>query len=261
MASHRSQSLASIDGCAITSPNLEGAVRAIISRAKSGEAFTVFTLNLDHLVKLRRNPAFREAYSNADIITADGAPVAWLARFQNNTIERTTGADLLMPLTDAAAEARLPIFLFGSTADVMTRAARDLGERTDGLIDIAGTLAPSASFDPSGDEADMAIEAIRRSGAKLAFIALGAPKQELFAERARKSGLQCAFVCIGAALDFIAGAQIRAPESLRNNGMEWLWRLATNPRRLARRYAECAGILFDLVVLAPLRGRTARTRS
>ena len=261
MASHHLPSLAKIDGCGINTADLESAIRTIIARAKSGEPFTVFTLNLDHVVKLRRNAAFRNAYANAGVVTADGAPVAWLARFQNAKIQRATGADLLMPLAEAAAEARLPVFLFGSSADVMARAGRDLGERTEGLIDIVGTMAPSDSFDPNGSEADAALLRIQESGAKLVFVALGAPKQELFAERARSLGINCGFICIGAALDFIAGAQVRAPETMRNNGLEWLWRLATNPRRLARRYAECAGVLFDLVIVAPLRQRAMKLRA
>ncbi|MCB1483846.1 MAG: WecB/TagA/CpsF family glycosyltransferase [Hyphomicrobiaceae bacterium] len=252
--------LASVDGRGINCPTLERAVSDTIDRAKAGEAFTVFTLNLDHLVKMRRNPLFSAAYANAGIVTADGAPVAWLARAQNSGIERTTGADLVIPLADAAAHERLPVFLFGTSAEVMARAGRDLNERTDGLIDIAGTLAPSSNFDPEGPEADAAIETIRRSGAKLVFVALGAPKQEIFAERARQAGLESGLVCIGAALDFIAGTQIRAPQAMRDNGLEWIWRLATNPRRLFMRYAQCGSLFLDLILLAPLRQRATRLR-
>ena len=253
--------LARVDGWSITTPDLPSAIHDILATAKKAVPFTVFTLNLDHLVKLRRNSAFRNAYAHASIVTADGAPVAWLARSQHENIERTTGADLMVPLAEAAAEARLPVFLFGSSAAVMARAGRDLGERTDGLIDIAGTLAPSETFDPEGPEADDAIEAISRSGAKICFIALGAPKQEIFAERARSKGVNCGFVCIGASLDFLAGAQVRAPEFMRQNGLEWVWRLSTNPRRLARRYAECALLFFDLIVIAPVKSRMIRAKA
>ena len=261
MVSARHSALATVDGQAITSPNLETAIRTIVAKAKAVDAFTVFTLNLDHLVKLRRSAEFRAAYANADIVTADGAPVAWLARLQNTRIERATGADLLIPLAEAAADAHLPVFLFGTSADVMARAGRDLSERTGGVLAIAGTMAPSNAFDPAGAEADEAIERIRASGARLVFVALGAPKQELFSERARAKGLACGFVCIGAALDFIAGTQVRAPESMRSNGLEWAWRLATNPRRLARRYAECAALMIGLLIAEPLRTRTARGRA
>lgn len=252
--------LARIDGWGITAPNLQAALSDIVARAKDGTPFTVFTMNLDHLVKLRRSGDFRHAYRNANIVTADGAPVAWLARWQDRSIVRATGADLILPLADAAAEARLPVFLFGTSASVMARAGRELSDRTDGLIDIAGTLAPSAVFDPQGAEADAAIEKIKASGAKLCFVALGAPKQEIFAERAREKGVACGFICIGAAIDFIAKEQIRAPEAMRNSGLEWLWRLASNPRRFAKRYADCAAVLFDLTVVAPMRARWPRTR-
>ncbi len=256
--SHSSDAaLARIDGWAITSANLQDAIDSIIAKAKAGDAFTVLTMNLDHLVKLRRHAGFRDAYTKADIVTADGAPVAWLARLQNASIERATGADLVLPLAEAAAQSRLPVFLFGTSAAVMARAGRELGHHTDGRIDIAGTLAPSAAFDPQGAEADAAIETIRNSGAKLCYVALGAPKQEVFAERARAKGVPCGFLCIGAGIDFIAKEQVRAPESVRNSGFEWLWRLASNPRRFARRYAECAAVFFDLTIIEPLRSRIA----
>lgn len=261
MASSKHLSSVTVDGQTINCPDMDSALRAIIHRAKSGDGFTVFTLNLDHLVKLRRSADFREAYANAGVVTADGAPVAWLARLQNPSIHRTTGADLLVPLAEAAAEARLPVFLFGTSSDVMARAGRELAGRTEDLLDIAGTLAPSAAFDPKGPEADQAIARIKASGAKLVFVALGAPKQEIFAERARAAGLKCGFICIGAALDFLAGTQIRAPEAMRNSGFEWLWRLSTNPKRFIRRYAECAGLMVDLLVVAPLRERSARPRA
>lgn len=260
MASVPASVLARIDGWGINTPDLDSALANIVASAKAAKPFTVFTMNLDHLVKLRRSAEFREAYASADIVTADGAPVAWLARWQDVSVQRATGADLILPLADAAAHAALPVFLFGTSAPVMARAGRELSERTDGLIDIAGTLAPSASFDPAGPEADAAIERIRASGARLCFVALGAPKQEIFAQRAREKGVPCGFVCIGAAIDFIAKEQIRAPQTLRNSGLEWVWRLATNPRRFARRYAECAAVFFDLTINELLRSKIARVR-
>jgi exopolysaccharide biosynthesis WecB/TagA/CpsF family protein len=251
--------LAHIDGWGINTPNLDVAIRSAIAEAGAAKAFTLFTLNLDHLAKLKDNEKFREAYRNADLVTADGAPVAWLARWQDPNIERATGADMLMPLLNAASDARLPVFLFGSSADVLTTAARELGDHTDGLLDIVGTLAPSQFFDPEGPEADLAIATMAKSGARLCFVALGAPKQEIFAERARASGLTCGMICVGAAVDFLAGAQIRAPLILRKTGLEWIWRLATNPRRFTKRYTECA-IVFGEILLAPLRERFARAR-
>lgn len=233
------------------------ALDAVLARLEERRAFTMFTLNLDHVVKLRRDASFRDAYRDASIVTADGAPVVWLSRRQGADISRTTGADLVLPLIDEAARQQIPIFLFGSSSGTLAKAARAFVDRSNGLIDIAGTDAPSSDFDPNGREADAAIARIAASGARIAFIALGAPKQEIFAARAKAQGVRCGFVCIGAALDFIAGEQIRAPKTMQNSGTEWLWRLATNPRRLAGRYANCAVLLADLALVKPLRSRLA----
>ncbi|MEQ1672569.1 MAG: WecB/TagA/CpsF family glycosyltransferase [Hyphomicrobium sp.] len=245
---------------AITSPTLHAAIGDALALAKSGTPSAVFTLNLDHVVKLQRDAGFRDAYNHADVVTADGWPIAWIARMQDPQVKRATGADLFLPLVDAAAENHLPIFLFGTSPGVMARVGDELSLRTEGTIDIAGTLSPSLNFDPQGPEADAAIEKIRRTGAKFCFVALGAPKQEVFAMYARKQGLACCMVCIGAALDFVAGEQIRAPKVMRDNGMEWAWRLATNPRRLAKRYAESAIMFAYLLATEPLRHRVAKSR-
>lgn len=251
--------LARVDGWGITAPNLDAAVAAITEKARDGKAFSVFTLNLDHLAKLRTNEAFRNAYRNADVVTADGWPVAWLARWQNRSIERATGADMLMPLLDAATNDGLPVFFFGASPETLDKAAKKLDEHSDGLLKIAGMLAPSIKFDPGGAEADAAIAKIAASEARLCIVALGAPKQEIFAQRAREKGLSCGMLCVGAAIDFVAGSQVRAPGCLRRSGLEWLWRLATNPRRFAWRYAQCALLLGD-ILLTPIRTPAARER-
>lgn len=253
--------LATVDGWPINMPNMASTVSAIVAAAKRGEGFTVFTLNLDHLVKLRSLAPFRMAYRSARFVTADGEPVARLAARQDSRIERTTGADLVIPLSKAAAGNGLPVFLFGSTPDTLARAGLDLAERSGGDLDIAGTLAPSQDFDPEGPEADAALERIAQSGARLCYVALGAPKQEVFAAYAQRRGVNVGFVCIGAALDFLSGQQIRAPETMQKLGLEWLWRLSTSPRRLAKRYMMCALVLADITIMSPIRHAMSGVRS
>ena len=111
---------------------------------------------------------------------------------------------------------------------------------------ITAKIAPPMGFDPYGPEADKALEALRASNAQLVFLALGAPKQEIFAARAQRSLPNVGFLSIGAGLDFIAGTQTRAPRWFRQRAMEWLWRALTDPRRLAKRYARCALLLPGL---------------
>jgi exopolysaccharide biosynthesis WecB/TagA/CpsF family protein len=239
--------LARIDGQSINIATLDQAVEAAVSRARAGRGFRFFTLNLDHLVKRREDARFRAAYREAELISADGAPVAWLARRQTSGIRRTTGADLVEPLSRAAAEAGIPIALYGSTLEALQRAAEHLARLAPGLA-IAHLEAPPFGFDPTSKEAEAAAERIAASGARIVFVALGAPKQEFFASHVsgRMPGL--GLVCIGAALDFLAGTQTRAPVLLQRTGLEWLWRLAGNPARFAARYAKCVAVLFSLVL-------------
>lgn len=251
------QNLTSIDGWPISIPTLGVAVAAIAAYAEAGRSFTAFTLNLDHLVKLRRDARFRDAYRTASMVTADGAPIVWLSRLQGADVSRATGADLVVPLMAEAASRRLPVYLFGTTGQVLAKAGQQLAARSGGTLDIVGTDAPGHGFDPTSPEADAAIKRIADSGARIALIALGAPKQEIFAARAQSQGVKCGFVCVGAALDFLVGAQVRAPRFMQTTGTEWLWRLATNPWRLTARYIQCAMVLVDLAVVQPLRHRLA----
>jgi exopolysaccharide biosynthesis WecB/TagA/CpsF family protein len=253
----RAQAL--VDGWGINVATLSDAVSAIIAAARDSQAFTVFTLNLDHLVKLRTSAAFRAAYASATFVTADGAPVARLARRQSPMIERTTGADLVLPLAAAAAKAKVPVYLFGTSPTALAEAGRELSDYCDGALAIAGSSAPPMNFDPNSVESDAEIDRIAATGARLCFVALGAPKQELFAARALARGVPVGFVCIGAGLDFLAGEQVRAPHFMQSTGLEWIWRLALNPRRLAARYASCAVLLAKIALIEPLFGsRNAR---
>ena len=245
--------LAIVDGWPIHLANAQDSLETLIAAAERGEGFMFAPLNLDLLVKLRHDAAFVDAMRKARFVIADGAPVAVLARRQNPRIERTTGADLVLPLVEACAARGLPIYLLGSTPEVLDTVSRRLVEHCGGRLRIVGTGSPMLAADARGPAADAAIAAIKESGARLCFLAFGAPKQEILAARALDQGARTGFVCVGAGLDFIAGAQLRAPWLMRNFGMEWLWRLVTNPRRLARRYALCARLLGEIALIEPAR--------
>lgn len=254
------KAIASIDDWKITAADETSALTQIRTRIGQGLGFTVLTMNLDHLSKLRHSQAFRDAYNSADIVTADGAPVAWLARRQEPMIRRTTGADLVLPLAKLAVQDNLSMFLFGATDSVLDRASDVIAKHAGAKAVVAGRLAPGTSFDPTGPEADRAVAAIRASGAKLVIVALGAPKQEIFSSYARTSGVRAGFICAGAALDFLAGSQTRAPKFVRSAGLEWFWRLMSNPLRLAPRYARCGLVLAEILSRLPSRDPLERQR-
>lgn len=220
----------------------------IVEDAENRRGGTVFTLNLDHLVKLRDHLRFRAAYQRASYVSADGAPVVvmakdLIAKDQGEPIERVTGADLVIPLCKAAAAARIPVFFFGTADFVRDRAIERLEIEAPGLI-VAGAQSPPLGFDPEGAAAQQAAGDIAASGARICFVALGAPKQELFANLAVCRSEGVIYVCIGAALDFIAGATRRAPRLWQRIGIEWVWRLLQEPRRLMKRYVRSLSYYF-----------------
>ena len=246
---------AKVDGWTVNIANQAHAIKSIIEAAGRDESFEVFTLNLDHLVKLRSDPVFREAYSRARFVTADGRPVAAVAAREDDRIELCTGSDMFIPLVRAAADAELPVYLFGTREDVLAAAEAKLAELTGSRVKVVGHAAPPMGFDPQGQAADRALDEIAASGARLCFVALGAPKQELFAARATERGVPGGFVCIGASIDFIVGEQVRAPAIIRRAGLEWAWRLGSNPKRLAARYAQCAFLRAELAFPDQLNGK------
>jgi exopolysaccharide biosynthesis WecB/TagA/CpsF family protein len=235
-----------VDGITINVPSLPTAVSSIVSAAQRGENFSVCTLNLDHVVQLQQHASFRAAYRRARFVTADGFPIVALSRLMGTSIERTTGADLVEPICAEARKKGLPVFLLGASDHTLKETSRRLSQRFQGL-QIAGCLAPGPRFDPYSSEADAAMDRIRASGARLCFVALGAPRQELFAARCLDELNGTGVLCIGAALDFIAGVQSRAPAIARRAGLEWAWRMLREPRRLGPRYVKCMTVVPRLV--------------
>lgn len=219
-----------------------GLLATVRSRLVAGEGFAIATLNLDHLVKLRNDAAFRGAYAAQDLITADGNPIVWMAHLAGKEMSLVTGADLVIPLARTAAAAGRPIALVGSTEQSLARAARTMMSDVPGL-EIGARIAPPMGFDPDGPEAEIILRELADKGIGLAFLALGAPKQERLAARGRTLAPGVGFASIGAGLDFISGQQTRAPDWVQRLAMEWLWRMMSNPRRLLRRYLLSALIL------------------
>lgn len=224
--------------------------RALLSdiedRLRQGQGFAIATLNLDHVVKMRRNPGFRAAYHAHSHVVADGNPIVWLSRLAGrDQVALVPGSELIEPVAALAARLGTPLAFLGSTETVLQAASADLRARHPGL-EVAACLAPPYGFDPESAAADAMLDQVAASGARICLLALGAPKQEILAARGLARHPQLGFLSIGAGLDFIAGHQVRAPVWVRRIAMEWLWRMLSNPRRLARRYLDCALILPSL---------------
>ena len=245
---------------AVSVPDQATLLADIEARFQNGQGFSVATLNLDHVVKLKRDPAFAAAYAAQTHVTADGNPIVWLSRLAGYPVALVPGSELIAPLTALAADQKVPVALFGATQQSLEAAAAALKTRYPDL-EVTLTLAPPMGFDPTGSAADKAISALGDSGARLVFLALGAPKQEIFAARALAALPQTGFLSIGAGLDFISGHQRRAPRWVRALAAEWVWRLLGNPRRLTGRYAACIALLPELTVRAMRARRENSTTS
>jgi N-acetylglucosaminyldiphosphoundecaprenol N-acetyl-beta-D-mannosaminyltransferase len=242
----------------VTCPTRQLLLLLVRQKLAARQGFALATINLDHLVKLRSDAVFRNAYAQHDIVVADGNPIVWLSRIARRPVELIPGSDLIDPLAALAAQMDTPVAFFGSEAAVLDAAALELRRRHPKL-EIVSKIAPPMGFDPTGDAAKQMISAISASKARLCFVALGAPKQEVFSALARVYAPDLGFVSIGAGLDFIAGRQTRAPRAMRALALEWLWRAALSPRRLVLRYMQCAAIL-PAEAVAALRLRAPSVR-
>lgn len=222
---------------AVNVPDWESLKATLIEKFASNRGFTLATLNMDHLVKLETDQRFQRAYSEQDLVVADGNPIVWMSLLARRPVQLLPGSDLVYPLALLCAEQNVPIALIGSTEASLKKAANALKDSIPELK-IVFRAAPTFGFNPTGNEADAILAAAQKSGARFCFLALGAPKQEIFAAHGRKVAPRIGFVAIGAGLDFLSGEQHRAPLWMRKLALEWLWRLLSNPGRMMERYVK-----------------------
>lgn len=216
----------------------------------------VFTPNVDHIVRCDRDAAFRDAYDRASLRIVDGMILMWAARLLGKPVAaKLSGSDMVPRLSEVAAREGYRVFLFGAAPGVADEAAERLRDRYPGLT-IAGTYSPPMGFEKDEQENGKAIEAVRSANADLLFVALGSPKQEVWMARHRDALGVPLMMGIGATLDFVSGRVRRAPVWMQNAGLEWVWRLAQEPRRLWRRYLVEDSGFIGMFVREWLRGRS-----
>jgi len=227
---------ARVFGVEVDAIDAAAAIDRIVEWCREGTRGYVVTANVDHTIMLRRDAAFRAAYSGALMVVADGAPLVWASRLGGLRLpERVAGSDLVRPLCAAAARDGLSVFLLGTTLETLARAAQRLVAASPDL-QIAGVYAPPFGFGPDAPENAEVAGVLATCRPDILLIALGAPKQEIWAHRwVERLDVHVA-LCVGASLDFIAGSQTRAPIWLQKVGLEWLHRALSQPARLGPRY-------------------------
>jgi len=242
-----------ICGLAVDVITTEAAVERVLRAcAGEGDPLVVFSCNVDMVVKAHRDPDFGRVLSSADILTADGMPIVWLGRKLGFPFpERVAGSELVPRISSACAAENRSVFLFGAAPGVAEAAANRLVQDDPGLR-IAGTYSPPMHFERDPHALDEAIRRVREAAPDVLFVALGAPRQERFIQAHKKELGARAILGIGGSLDMLAGRVRRAPRWVQRAGGEWLWRLAQEPRRLARRY------LVDDLAFLPIAWRELR---
>ncbi len=222
-------------GINIHAVDYEYAVDQIVSAAREKRAYAVSALAVHGVMTgaLDREHAIR--LNALDLVVPDGQPVRWALRWLHGVhlMDRVYGPDLALFSAKALADAGMPIYLYGSTDSVLEKLSQNLQKRFPGL-QIAGMKASRFGVVTSDEQKQIA-KRIRDSGARAVFVGLGCPRQEVWVYEHRHL-LNMPTLAVGAAFDFHAGLVPQAPPHMQRYGLEWLYRLYQDPRRLWRRY-------------------------
>lgn len=243
-------------GAAVLSAFIDGlsweqTLARIVGWAVARESRYVCICNVHSVVTAERDETFRRAVNGADMATPDGMPVAWrLRQLGFPSQARINGPDLMWRYLAEAEWYGQAVYLYGSTEATLDKLGQAVTAGFPGLR-IAGMRAPPfRELDEEEDAAEVA--AINASGAGVVFVGLGCPKQELWMA-AHRGRVRAVMIGVGAAFDYHAGTVTRAPRWMRESGLEWLHRLASEPRRLWRRYLA-TNTLFVLGIAAQMLG-------
>ncbi|HEV2132771.1 MAG TPA: WecB/TagA/CpsF family glycosyltransferase [Terracidiphilus sp.] len=205
-----------------------------IAWAATGDSRVVFYANVHMIMEARDHPDFRAMLNAADMVNSDGMPLVWALRgLGERTAKRVYGPDATEVLLAAAEDARIPVGFYGGDSSTLATLLERVRRRHPQL-NIAYVKSPP--FHPlSAAEDEEIVRELSASGARILFVGLGCPKQErwIMEHRGRISAVMHG---VGAAFDFLAGTKPQAPRWIMRAGLEWLFRLASEPGRLADRY-------------------------
>lgn len=222
-------------GVLVDAVDYEAAVGRVISAARDGRPYGVSALAVHGVMTGVDDDTHRHRLNALDLVTPDGQPVRWALNWLHGTnlTERVYGPELSRRLYEAAARERLPVFFYGSTPEVLAAMRTNLQVQFPGLV-IAG-MEPSRFRKLEPGELEQVADRIRATGARMAFIGLGCPRQEVFTYELRDA-LRMPAIAVGAAFDYHAGLVGEPPQWLQDHGLQWAYRLVQDPARLWRRY-------------------------
>jgi len=221
-------------GIRVTATSYSGAVRKILGWAGGRSSRYVCAACVNSIMEAHDSASFHQVLNEADLVTPDGMPLVWGLRLQGvREASRVYGPDLTLKVMAAAEEANIPVGFYGGAESGLQQLLRAVHRRFPKL-EVAYAFPPP--FRPlTAAEDQEVVRAINDSGARILFVGLGTPKQDLWMAEHR-GRIRAVMLGVGAAFDFIAGIKPQAPRWMMRAGLEWLFRLASEPRRLWRRY-------------------------
>jgi len=222
-------------GVHVDALDLDCAVDRIAQFARQQRPMSVTALAVHGLIVATQDPDLRAALNDFDLVLPDGQPVRWALDLLHrlDLPDKVPGPTVVNRLLEIAAAEGLRVYFYGSTPETLALIRSELEARFDGRLDLVATPSKFRSVD--ADELDAIVDEINDSGANVCFVGLGCPRQERFVA-ATAASLNMPSLAVGAAFDYIAGNIDRAPELMQRAGLEWLYRTAQEPRRLAGRY-------------------------
>lgn len=235
-------------GTEVSRYNLSETMELMSEAIQNREKLRIAVTPVNCILWARKNPKLRNIYNSAQIVTADGVPVVWASKLLKKPIRgRVTGLDLLPEFAEVAAQKNYSFFFLGAAEGVGDSLAAELQEKHPGLR-IAGTYSPPFAVRFSEDENRKMIEKVNRSKTDVLWVSLTAPKQDYWiANHFDKLNVSVA-IGVGAAFDVVSGKIKRSPVWMQKWGLEWLYRLIREPRRLSRRYLLEAPVFLPLIM-------------
>ncbi len=247
-----------VAGIGFDAVTMEQATARIVEMARARDkARYVCTGNLDHLYLAGKDEGFRQAYANADLVVADGAPIVWLSRMARSfgvLPERVAGSDLFWELAKASSQHKLRLFFLGGAPGSAVRAAIAAEQRHPGTFIVGTYCPPFETFDTEEEQWRMT-GIVRAARPDILLVGLGAPKQEKWIAKMKDQLGVPVSIGVGGSFEMAAGIKKRAPVAVQKMGLEWLYRFAQEPRRLFQRY-----FVQDLPTFASLAAGAARAR-
>ncbi len=223
-----------IVGMRVDGTSYDDAARRVIEWAKRGESRYVCVASVNNVMHARDEAGYQDIMNRADLVTPDGMPLVWgLRRLGVEHATRVYGPTLTPRVCDLASREGIPVGFYGGTPEVLDRLRSNLLRDYPGLDIVYSWPPPFRAL--TAEEEEKVTRDIVASGARIVFVGLGTPKQEQWMIR-RRGELAAVMLGVGAAFDFIAGEKKQAPAWMQSRGLEWLFRLVTEPRRLWKRY-------------------------